>query len=58
MTPERRNRAITIYDRDFARWQAQHDPLFKALASLHRELTRPYRDVPERAYSFEHRAAK
>jgi hypothetical protein len=47
MTPERRNVAVVVYDREFARRQMERDPLFRALVSLHNELTRPYRDVPQ-----------
>ncbi len=46
MTPERRRVALVRYDEQFARWQALHDPLYKALVSLHRELRTPYKDVP------------
>lgn len=43
---DRRNRALILYNPLFARWQAQYDPLFRALVSLRRELASPYKDVP------------
>lgn len=45
LTPEKRGVAVVKYNREFARFQAEHDPLYKALKSLYVELTRPYRDV-------------